>query len=123
MDTQQKLDQLAELQAQRTLAEIDMQALIDSVLTAEIKAKIAEIKAEFEPRLEAIDTVTAGLEAEIKTDVITAGATIKSEHLQAVYTKGRITWDTKALDGYAAAHPEIQPFRKEGSPSVSIRKV
>jgi hypothetical protein len=27
-----------------------------------------------------------------------------------------------ALDGYAAAHPEIQQFRIEGSPSVSVRK-
>ena len=27
-----------------------------------------------------------------------------------------------SIDGYAAAHPEIQQFRIEGSPSVSVRK-
>ena len=123
MNIIQKLDTLAEYQAQRAYLELKKQELIDAVLTAEIKAKLADIDAEFSVQLASAETAIASIESEIKADVITAGATCKGANLQAVYTKGRITWDTKALDGYAAAHPEIQPFRKEGSPSVSIRKV
>ena len=119
----QKLDALAEYQSQRDYLELKKQELIDSVLTPEIRARLDEIEAEFAPQFEAVDANTTALEAEIKADVIQAGATVKAAHLQAVFTKGRVSWDTKALDGYAAAHPEIAPFRKEGAPSVSIRKV
>ncbi len=41
----------------------------------------------------------------------------------AIYSKGRMSWDGKRLDGYATAHPEILAFRSEGQPSVSIREV
>lgn len=39
----------------------------------------------------------------------------------AVYVK-RTTWDTKKLEGYAVAHPEIVTFKKE-SASVTIRGI
>ena len=43
--------------------------------------------------------------------------------LRSGYT--RATWDGKALNGYAAAHPEILDFRTERQvgPSVSIKVV
>ena len=122
MNTIQKLDQLAELQAQREYLALKKQELIDSVLTAEIRAKLAEIEIEFLPQFEAVDANIDTLTLDIKMDVTESGTTIKGANLQAVFSKGRISWDTKALDGYAAAHPEIAPFRKEGAPSVSIRK-
>ncbi|MCG3145996.1 MAG: hypothetical protein HONDAALG_03775 [Gammaproteobacteria bacterium] len=51
------------------------------------------------------------------------GATVKGAALSAVYAKGRVSWDNKALEGYAVAHPELLAFRSEGAPSVSIRGV
>ena len=63
------------------------------------------------------------MEAEIKELVKATGATVKSTFLMAVYAKGRISWDAKGLDGYAVAHPEILYMRKEGDPSVSIRRI
>ena len=33
----------------------------------------------------------------------------------------RVTYDRKALDGYAVAHPEILQFRKEAMPKPSIK--
>jgi hypothetical protein len=122
MNTIQKLDQLAEYEAQRAYLELKRKELIDTVLTPEIRARLDEIDAEFFPQFEAVDEKTITLTSEIKTDVIQSGASVKGANLQAVFSKGRISWDTKALDGYAAAHPEIAPFRKEGAPSVSIRK-
>lgn len=61
------------------------------------------------------------LEEEIKGAVLQQGASTKGKALQAIYTKGRVTWDGKALHSYAETHPEINKFSKVGKPSVSIR--
>lgn len=60
-------------------------------------------------------------ERELKALVLESGASVKGNVVQAVFTKGRVSWDTRALDGYAAGHPEVAQFRKQGEPSVSIR--
>ena len=68
------------------------------------------------------DRITA-LEVEIRADVLTGKATLKGDtsKWKAIYMQGRTSWNTKALEGYSAAHPEIERFRKVGEPSVSIR--
>lgn len=115
------LDKLADYQAQAAHANMEKQALIDSVYTAEIKARISEIEAEFAGKTEGVSENIAALEAEIKKAVTQNGASVKGNFLHAVFAKGRVSWDTKSLEGYAAAHPELLAFRKEGDPSVSIR--
>lgn len=116
-----QLDKLAEYRAQRDLINMDKQALIDMILTNEIKEKIAEIEAEFSGRMNAVSDNISSLESDIKTAVVTLGNSVKGNDIQAVYVKGRISWDPKSLDGYAVGHPEILHFRKEGDPSVSLR--
>lgn len=123
MDTKEMLDRLAEYQAQRTIAEMDKQALIDSVLTPEIKAKLADIEAEFADKVGAVDQNINDLTARVKQAVISDGQTVKGNYLQAVYMKGRVSWDTKTLEGLAIAMPKLLDAKKEGEPSVSIRKV
>ena len=118
-----KLDQLSELYAQRDLSTLEKQRMIDAILTPEIKAKIAEIEAEFSGKSEVVSEKIAALESEIKEAVKLNGASIKGQFLQAVFTKGRVSWDSKSLDGYLKAHPELEEFRKEGEPSVSLRKL
>ena len=120
---EQMLDQLAELYAQRDLSEMEKQRLIDAVYTDEIKAKIADITAEFSVQSEAVNENIAILEANIKDEVKSSGASVKGKFVHAVFTKGRVTWDSKALDGYTKAHPELTEYRKEGEPSVSLRKI
>ena len=61
-----KLDQLAEFQAQRDAAMLEKQALLDEIYTAEIKARMAEIEAEFAGKTEGVTANIAALEAEIK---------------------------------------------------------
>ena len=41
--------------------------------------------------------------------------------IRAVYVTGRVTYDSKRMEEYAQAHPEIREFRKVSSPSVSLR--
>ena len=121
MNTIEKLNMLAEFQAERDALQLKKQELIDSVLTPEIKAQLADIEAEFAPEAKEIEENIAHITEVIKPEVIAAGGTVKGAYLQAVYSRGRVSWDTKALDGYAAGHPEILQFRKEGEPIVSIR--
>lgn len=119
----EKLDELAELYAQRDLSTMDKQRLIDAVLTEEIKAKIAEIEAEFLGKNEAVSEKIESLETEVKDLVRQNGASVKGQFLHAVFAKGRVTWDSKQLDGLMIAIPELAQARKEGEPSVSLRKV
>lgn len=123
MDAKEMLDRLAEYQAQRTIAELDRQALIDSVLTPDIKAKLADIEAEFADKVGAVDQNINDLTAQVKQAVISEGQTVKGNYLQAVYMKGRVSWDTKTLEGLAIVMPKLLDAKKEGEPSVSIRKV
>jgi hypothetical protein len=117
----EKLDRLAEFQSQRDILSLDKQAALDSVLTPEIKAKLAEIEAEFSDKAQSVNENIAALEAEIKADVLAHGETVRGSRLMAVWNKGRVSWDDKGLQGYMKAHPDLAEFRKQGEPSISIR--
>lgn len=123
MNTIDKLNALAELNDERTALALRKQAIIDSILTPEIKAQIASVELEFAPELEAADKAIAALTDEVKADVISGGATIKGDRLQAVWSKGRVSWDSKMLDGMSKLLPQLNEARSEGEPSVSIRAV
>lgn len=116
-----KLEQLKELDAHKDVVRLDKQAAIDSVLTDEIKNQLRAIDAEFDPIIENLNTTIGVIETDVKQMVLKAGETVKGEYT-AVYNKGRVSWDTKSLNGYAAAHPEVEQFKKVGNPSVSIRR-
>jgi len=121
MNTEEKLNQLANFRAQIDMLNLQKQEAIDKVLTPEIKAELEAIDAEFGDKSEGAKENIAALEAEIKDAVVNQGATVKGEFLMAVYNKARASWDTKGLDGFAVAHPEIRAFQSFGKPSVTIR--
>jgi hypothetical protein len=117
------LNDLADYRAGRDAINLQKQAIIDTILTDEIKKQIADIEAEFAEKSVTVNEKIAEAEAAVKTAILEHGASVKSDFLHAVWVKGRISWDTKSLDGYAVAHPELLGFRKEGEPSVTIRTV
>ena len=100
-----------------------MDGLIEDATPAEVKADWAEIRDEYEPMIEESAKAIRELEAEVKAAVIAGGETVKGRILQAVYSKGRSTWDTTALINYAKADPKLLRFQKVGEPSVSFRAV
>jgi hypothetical protein len=117
----QSLDRLADMRAQMDTINLHYNELRDRLLSPELKAELDAIEAE---RISALDAAQEGIEhlsEAVKRLVISQGRTVRGRYLQAVWHKPRVTWETKALDGYAAAHPEIKKFRKQGQPSVSIR--
>lgn len=121
MSAKEKLNELSELKSQLSLKNADKQALIDSVMTQEIKDKIREIEDEFSENTEHITQKMTLLEQDIRNEVSKLGETVKGDYLMAVFSKGRTSWDTRAMDGYIITHPELEQFRKVGDPSVSIR--
>lgn len=122
MDTIDKLDRLANLQDQRTLLQMDLSAKRDRVL-APVAAELAALADEYEAMFAAVDASILTLTDDVKASAIAEGETIRGSRLQAVFVKGRTSWNGRALDGYAAAHPEINQFRSVGDPSVTIRAV
>lgn len=123
MNAKEMLDKLAELYAQRDLAEMDKKNLIDQVLTPEIKAQIEDIEIEFADKTEAINTTAEELENQIKELVKQLGETTKGDHIMAVFNKGRVSWDNRKLEGMMSLIPQLAEARKEGEPSVSIRRM
>ena len=119
----QKLDQLAELHRQMEALQKDKQKLIDQVLPPEVKARLDEIEAEFSQKGEAAQASIETLEKEIKAEVLSQGESVRGAVFQAVWNKGRQSWDSKGLASYADSHPDVLQFRKEGDPSVTIRRV
>ena len=100
---------------------LEKQALIDTILTPEIKEQLAEVEAEFAPKVEALRAENEQLAAQIREQVLEFGTTVSGDFHQAVYTKPRVSWDNRSLAGYSIDHPEIMAFQKVGEPSVSIR--
>lgn len=123
MNTNDKLNRLSELQCQADVIKLRFDELRKSVLTPEIQQQLADIAAEETTALDALKDGIDGLTEEIKNEVLSAGVTVKGDYMMAVYNKGRVSWDTKGLDGFAIAHPEMAAFRKVGEPSITLRKI
>ena len=121
MSAKELLDEYTNNLAEIDLLNSERQAMIDKVITPEIKAGLAEIDEEIDPIIEKVNERNQELIDLIKAEVIAAGETVSGEFHQAVYMKGRTSWDSKSLEGFAAAHPEILQFKTIGSPSVSIK--
>ena len=102
--------------------EAEMEELIAGVLSPEQIDKINDIKIEYGHHIERQKNVVSQVQSEVKNSVLKYGSSVKHSGLHAVWSKGRVKWDSNRLDGYAVAHPEILEFRGEGKPSVSIRE-
>lgn len=96
---------------------------LDALITPEIRSKMLTIEAEFEEPVTAQVERIAGLEGAVKDRVLSEGCSTKGTYLHAVWAKGRVTWDGKALDAFSKADPRLLAFRTEGSPSVSLRPI
>lgn len=124
------LDELAGLRSAHDALRLMKEEAIDAAIPDDIRDAVRkyrelvyEVEAEFSDKLEAANTKQTEIEQAIRDAVVNHGQTVRGEYLTAVYMKGRVSWDSGALEGYAAAHPEIIQFRKEGAPSVSLRPV
>lgn len=117
-----KLDQLSELKAAADLTRLDYEAQRTEILKA-VQAELDALAAEYDPLMDIASSRITALEIEIKDGVLAHGASVRGGRLHAVFARGRVSWDTRALDVYSLSHPEVAGFRTQGAPTVSLRVV
>ena len=88
-----------------------------------IEQRRAEIEAEFAGKSEAVDENIRKLTEEIKAEIVTLKKSVKGNHFHAVYMAGRITWNTDMMEGWRETFPFLEKARKEGNPSVTLRRI
>jgi hypothetical protein len=110
--------------------EVDLDRLVsskteayDNLITEEIRLQMIEIDEKYDRDIAEVEERLVQLRAITKEGVLDLGRTVQGEHMMAVWNKGRVSWDTAALKGYAVTHPKVNLLRKVGKPSVTIRKV
>ena len=118
----EKLGRLENLRGAVDVARLDYEAKRAEILK-QIQAELDALDSEYKPVLKAAEENIATLENEIKTDVLLYGESISNGMYRATYTKGRVSWDNDGLAKYAASHPDVVQFRKQGQPIVSLRIV
>ena len=123
MGTAQKLDAIAEYESELDHLNAEQQRLLDEAVPAEIRARLAEIRTEFSGKAEAVAANITALKDEISADVLAKCETVKGQYYMAVWSKGRVSWDGKKLDGMMSIIPALKDARKEGEPGVSFRRL
>jgi hypothetical protein len=116
------LARLAEAYAERDNLHLEQARLNDEAIPEEVKQRLAEIAAEFMPMFDMADEKIAALEEQAKQAVLSEGKTVKSDYIQAVYQKGRVSWDSKKLEGLMMIVPQLENARTVGEPTVILRK-
>ena len=123
MNIPKMLEQLSEYYAQLDSLALQKADLLDTVMPPEIKQAIEDVNAEFAGKEQAVRDNMAELEAQVKQAVIEMQTSVKGGALQAVFNKGRVSWDSRKLEGLMIAFPKLAEARKQGDPYVAIKKV
>ena len=117
-----KLERLSNLRGAADLARLDYESKRAAILK-QVQAELDALDMEYKPVIEATEETIAALENEIKTDVLLYGESVTGGSYRATYTQGRVSWDNDGMTKYAAAHPDVLQFRKQGKPIVTLRVV
>lgn len=117
-----KLERLSNLRGAADVARLNYEARRAEILK-QIQAELDTLDSEYRPVLESVEENIAALENEIKTDVLMYGESVSGGSYRASYSQGRVSWDNEGMTKYAAAHPDVLQFRKQGQPIVSLRIV
>ena len=118
----EKLERLSSLRNAAEFTRLHYETKRNEILK-EIQAELDALEAEYKPFLERAEENIAALENEIKTDVLLYGESVSGGMYRATFTQGRVSWDNEGMAKYAAVHPDVLQFRKQGSPVVSLRVV
>lgn len=122
MTIQEKLDRLYVLRADFMDLQIEKEKSQSALIPAEIRERLNQLEEEYAFKFQQNVTAREQLEAEIRRDVALRQENAKgASGMSAVYSPGRITWDTRGLEGYAKVHKEVLEFRKQGDGFVTIK--
>ena len=117
------LDKLAEYKSAQDAAKLELHSAKARLIPEEIRIKLAEMDLEFQDKFETAEVNIKDLEKQIKDAVLFDGRSVKGKFYHAVFVKGRVSWDSKKLEGLMMIVPNLKDAMREGEPSVSIRSV
>lgn len=117
-----KLERLSNLRNAIEFTRLDYETKRAAILK-QVQSELDALDAEYKPVLESAQENIGTLENEIKTDVLLYGESVSGGMYRACYTQGRVSWDNEGMTKYAAVHPDVLQFRKQGQPIVSLRVV
>jgi hypothetical protein len=92
-----------------------------AALTPAVRQRLRDLDAYYAADLDTLETQVAARTTLVKEAVLVHGHSVQAHGLHAVFHRGRVAWDDRALQGFATGHPEVLQFRTVGSPSVSLR--
>ena len=107
---------------QKNLIEAAIQRKTAQVF-AENEQRKVDINIEFNGKADDVDANIKALEAEIKEEVKAGGVSVKGKYFHAIWVKGRVTWNTDKMEAWMIDHPFLAAARKEGEPSITLRKI
>lgn len=88
---------------------------------AGLKTSFEEAKTKFNNETDDVQKMISELESEIKEEVLKRGESVKTNYMNVTWNKGRVSWNSKLLEGYAMAHPDILGARSIGDPTDSFK--
>ncbi len=118
---ERRLEALARMQKLRAQTVEDHECARMDALSDEVKKLLADIDAEYGDKLRSMEQDIEAIEVEVKTAVAKHGATVNGGGLMAQFNHGRVTYDSKRLDGLALAFPQINECKKVGEPFVTLK--
>jgi hypothetical protein len=116
-----QLAELAELQRRHAALTQAHAQDRQAALPPRVQARLQDLEGLYAPQLATLALAIAARTTQVKALILKHRHSVKGHGLLAVCVPGRAAWDDHALQGFAAVHPEILPFRTVGAPSVSVR--
>lgn len=119
---EQKLERIFALQLESASLSDIRQAKLEETIPKKWLAAMARLDNEINTERQKLSEELETLTKEVSDAVLEQGQSVSSEHLQAVFNSGRVSWETKALDALIDVHPYLANHRKVGAPFVTIRQ-
>lgn len=128
------MDEYGNYEHKRQLLNSEKQKLIDEIIPLEIQQKLNDVEDEFKGKFDALDEQEKSFRKILDNYIKLFASSIKdklamvdkmalkSQLITVTFNKGKVSWDTDKLDGFAINNPAILSFRKEEEPSVRITK-
>lgn len=122
-DIQRQLETLAEMQQMRTALTAAYEHEKQQAIPPEVHQALADLEVEYAPLFGAANASIEAAEQAIKAAVTQHGAKVTGGGLMAQFNHGRVTYDSKRLDGLALAFPQINECKRLGEPFVTLKPV
>lgn len=90
-------------------------------ILAPVQAQLDALEGETQARLKQMEETVETAELAVRQAVLGYGRSYYRGRVKATYYRPSVTFDNKALQEYAATHPEVEQFKKVGQPRVTIK--